>query len=375
MKQDSYWWGERKPEYRSRWSFGFQEEQGLARKVQEWNPPWVQKSQFVAPAFPEGCGGTPLTVFHMAKVMQSAQLPQFSHHNQNVYRILMHFASSDFSPITCYMNSCDLLSPNLGWEEWMASTLHSRRFHSSSVTNQGILLIGGDDSPETSELLPWGTNQSIPSISLPPPGRSRHCTIQISQDVIILTGGNLPQTSKLVTEISNLGSNWQVGDNQLKEGFCKTIFRPFPHHTVWPMGPLFPWSAVKDRKVCTFILGSNQRATSIDHWQMGTWMWDVQECGWGHQVTSSSFVLHKELLFFSHNALVKTCDKTKDHFVPFGKSCPPQIYPHLTHSKISCGCWVWRRLCASKYWGNLHPIELVIPPIWSLFLSWSSRPR
>ena len=39
MKQDSYWWGERKPEYRSRWSFGFQEEQGLARKVQEWNPP------------------------------------------------------------------------------------------------------------------------------------------------------------------------------------------------------------------------------------------------------------------------------------------------------------------------------------------------
>ena len=87
----------------------------------------------------------------------------------------MHFASSDFSPITCYMNSCDLLSPNLGWEEWMASTLHSRRFHSSSVTNQGILLIGGDDSPETSELLPWGTNQSIPSISLPPPGRSRHC--------------------------------------------------------------------------------------------------------------------------------------------------------------------------------------------------------
>ena len=41
--------------------------------------------------------------------------------------------------------------------------------------------------------------------------------------------------------------------------------------------------------MCTFILGSNQRATSIDHWQMGTWMWDVQECGWGHQVTSSSF--------------------------------------------------------------------------------------
>ena len=178
----------------------------------------------VHPSVWRGCGGTPLIVFHMAKVMQSAQLPQFSHHNQNVYRILMHFASSDFSPITCYMNSCDLLSPNLGWEEWMASTLHSRRFHSSSVTNQGILLIGGDDSPETSELLPWGTNQSIPSISLPPPGRSRHCTIQISQDVIILTGGNLPQTSKLVTEISNLGSNWQVGDNQLKEGFCKTIF-------------------------------------------------------------------------------------------------------------------------------------------------------
>jgi len=118
-------------------------------------------------------------------------------------------------PITCYMNSCDLLTPDLGWEAGVVNTLHSRRFHSSSVTVQGLLLIGGDDSPETSELLAWGTNQSIPSVVLPSPGRSRHCSIQISEDIFILTGGSLPQTSNLVTELSNLGSNWQPVSREL----------------------------------------------------------------------------------------------------------------------------------------------------------------
>jgi len=123
--------------------------------------------------------------------------------------------SLPYGPITCYMNSCDLLTPDLGWEAGVVNTLHSRRFHSSSVTGQGLLLIGGDDSPQTSELLAWGTNQSIPSLSLSPPGRSRHCSIQISEDIVILTGGSLPQTSNLVTELSNLGSSWQPVSREL----------------------------------------------------------------------------------------------------------------------------------------------------------------
>ena len=117
------------------------------------------------------------------------------------------------------MNSCDLLKPDLGWEAGVVSTLQSRRFHTSSQTGQGLLLIGGDDSPETSELLPWGTNQSIPSVSLPPPGRLRHCSIQISEDVVVLTGGSLPQTSNLVTELSNLGSSWQVSRQSAQAAF------------------------------------------------------------------------------------------------------------------------------------------------------------
>lgn len=129
--------------------------------------------------------------------------------------MFLHFVPPELSPITCYMNSCDLLTPDLGWEAGVVNTLHSRRFHSSSVTVQGLLLIGGDDSPETSELLAWGTNQSIPSVVLPSPGRSRHCSIQISEDIFILTGGSLPQTSNLVTELSNLGSNWQVSNQPI----------------------------------------------------------------------------------------------------------------------------------------------------------------
>jgi len=121
-----------------------------------------------------------------------------------------HFLPPDFSPITCYMSSCDTLTPDLGWQAGTVTTLQSRRFHTTSVTSQGLLLLGGDDSPQTSELLPWGTNQSITSVSLPSPGRSGHCTIQISLDVVVLTGGILPRTNNLVTELSNLGSSWQA---------------------------------------------------------------------------------------------------------------------------------------------------------------------
>jgi len=170
-------------------------------------------------------------------------------------------------PITCYMNSCDLLTPDLGWEAGVVTTLHSRRFHSSSVTSQGLLLIGGDDSPQTSELLAWGTNQSIPSLALPPPGRSRHCSIQMSEDIVILTGGSLPQTSNMVTELSNLGSSWQPVSRELPpltigrwEHACGMYISVEGETRLVVAGGFGDASALESTEVLDYVGGSKWRA-------------------------------------------------------------------------------------------------------------------
>ena len=112
--------------------------------------------------------------------------------------------------LACYQDSCLGLTRS-GWEA-RSSTLHNRSFHSSAVTAEGLLLVGGLDSPLTTELLPAAGGPSRDSFSLQP-GRQDHCSIQVSADTIVLTGGL--HTESLVTELSGLGTGGEVTAREL----------------------------------------------------------------------------------------------------------------------------------------------------------------
>jgi hypothetical protein len=112
--------------------------------------------------------------------------------------------------LACYRDSCLELTGS-GWEAG-PSTLHARTRHTSAVTAEGLLLVGGLDSPTTTELLPAEGGPSEEGFPLQP-GRWDHCSIQLSADTIVLTGGW--GTYSLVTEHSGLGTGGEVTTREL----------------------------------------------------------------------------------------------------------------------------------------------------------------
>ena len=114
--------------------------------------------------------------------------------------------------IACYDYSCDQLTPS-GWQHWR-NIRYYRDGHTSAVTSQGLLLVGGDSSPTTTELLPWEGGESRESFSLQH-NRWDHCSIQTSPNTIILTGGEYTGTQSLVTEYSGLDAGEEVTSREL----------------------------------------------------------------------------------------------------------------------------------------------------------------
>ena len=112
--------------------------------------------------------------------------------------------------VACYLDSCDQLTPS-GWQHWRNS-LYSRQYHTTAVTTQGLLLVGGMESPTTTELLPWDGGESREGFTLHV-GRSGHCSIQTSPNTIILLGGANP--GSLVTEYSGLAAGEEVTSRDL----------------------------------------------------------------------------------------------------------------------------------------------------------------
>ena len=112
--------------------------------------------------------------------------------------------------LACYRDNCLELT-GTGWEAG-PSTLHSRSFHTSAVTAEGLLLVGGNDSPTTTELLPGEGGLAREGFPLQP-GRTGHCSIQLSADTIVLTGGAV--TGSLVTEHSGLATGGEVTTREL----------------------------------------------------------------------------------------------------------------------------------------------------------------
>ena len=89
--------------------------------------------------------------------------------------------------IACMYDSCEIYN---GGGEWthLADTISTRSLHSSAVKDDRILLIGGQVDHSTE----WISVDGSPS--QPGPFHVRHelghCTIQLSSDLILLTGGN-----------------------------------------------------------------------------------------------------------------------------------------------------------------------------------------
>ena len=96
--------------------------------------------------------------------------------------------------VACFADSCEVFEDG----EWnhLATTLSNRSGHSSAATDNAILLIGGEKSQSTE----WIHVEGSPA----QPGPfdvahgMLHCTIQLSDEVIVVTGGD--GTEELVTE-------------------------------------------------------------------------------------------------------------------------------------------------------------------------------
>ena len=102
--------------------------------------------------------------------------------------------------LACFANSCDQLTKD-GWQTG-PSTIKSRRWHTSAVVPQGLLLLGGFDSPDTTELLTLDGGAGRESFSLIP-GRDNHCSVQVDASTVVLIGGK-KDARNLATEYSGL---------------------------------------------------------------------------------------------------------------------------------------------------------------------------
>merc|ERR1712172_203095 len=97
--------------------------------------------------------------------------------------------------VACYLDSCEIYN---GGGEWthLVNTSSSREYHSSAVKDdERILLIGGGLLNSTE----WISVDGSPSQPGPFDVRhgDSHCTIQLSSDLIVVTGGDY--TNDLVT--------------------------------------------------------------------------------------------------------------------------------------------------------------------------------
>merc|ERR1712037_808803 len=96
--------------------------------------------------------------------------------------------------VACYEDTCEIYREG-SWQH-LQDTTATRTFHSSGAREDAVLLIGGEDSHSTEWIAVDG------SAAKPGPFTVRHghlhCTIQLSDDIIVVTGGW--QTEAFVTE-------------------------------------------------------------------------------------------------------------------------------------------------------------------------------
>ena len=103
--------------------------------------------------------------------------------------------------VACYEDSCERYNDDDNIRTKIADTRSRRYSHSSAQHEDRILLIGGEDSRSTEWI---STNGGEPQVG---PWIVRHgeghCTIQVSSDLIVVTGGS--GTYDYVTEYQLTG--------------------------------------------------------------------------------------------------------------------------------------------------------------------------
>ena len=103
--------------------------------------------------------------------------------------------------VACYYNSCEKYNDNDNSWTKIADTRSTRYWHSSAQHEDRILLIGGEYSSSTEWISTnGGEPQAGPWIVRHDRG---HCTIQVSSDLIVVTGGGY--TYDYVTEYQLTG--------------------------------------------------------------------------------------------------------------------------------------------------------------------------
>ena len=88
--------------------------------------------------------------------------------------------------VACFRDTCEIYQDG----SWMhlQNTRASRRYHSSASTEDAVLLIGGWDS-NTTEWIPVNGSAAQQGPFTVRHGYD-HCTMQISDDIIVVTGGD-----------------------------------------------------------------------------------------------------------------------------------------------------------------------------------------
>ena len=101
--------------------------------------------------------------------------------------------------VACYNDKCDIYQE--GHWQHLQNTKVPRKFHSSAATKDAVLLIGGlSDTGESETSTEWIPMDGSPAQPGPFAIRHgfQHCTIQISENIIVVTGGH--ETGSYVTE-------------------------------------------------------------------------------------------------------------------------------------------------------------------------------
>ena len=97
--------------------------------------------------------------------------------------------------VACVEKSCDVYQEGV-WEH-LQDTIVSREFHTAVAMQGKVLLIGGRGSAGFTEFIPIdGSGASLGPFTVR--HGTYHCTMKISEEVIVVTGGEL--TDDLVTE-------------------------------------------------------------------------------------------------------------------------------------------------------------------------------
>ena len=92
--------------------------------------------------------------------------------------------------VTCYWDTCEIYEEG-SWRH-LTNTTYDRQLHTSAATKDAVLLIGGDGPQSPIFSTEWIPVDGSPAQQGPFTVRhgNDHCTIQTSESVIVLTGGD-----------------------------------------------------------------------------------------------------------------------------------------------------------------------------------------